>query len=152
MTAPALGAETTYWLPTVKREPTQTVVTYTVKVPDFFVPWILEKNERGGGDEVQKTAGGRAHTFVRQGFSWDDTGSSPARTGQIRIDNKKERHTSDAWKHEPRLSADAAFVRALAAASEPTTGAWRQADLLFLKWSSDGNPNVTLTEPVSALD
>ena len=93
-------AQTTYWIPAIKTNGKAKTLDYSVKVHDFFVPWVKQVNERGGGQEVSKTINGTKYTFVQQGFSWDNGkgGSNPTSTGQIRIDNKKIRYESDAWQ------------------------------------------------------
>ena len=148
---PATGP--TYWLPTVQRTPTVTNYTYNVRVPDYMVPWVLERTARGGGQTVAKTINGKPYTFVQQGFTWDTNGSSPARTGQIRIDNMSNRSSSNLWKDNSKLKDDRTVIAALDSAALPNPSTpWREVDLLVLRAEGSQPPNLKFSEAVPLVD
>ena len=142
----SLQAQTpTYWLATVERTATTATYTYNVKAPDYFVAWLLETTERGGGRTITKTINGETHTFVQQFFTWDTAGSSPARTGSIRLDNKNDRWTSDSWKDHQNLKNEQNLIQALdSTPPKLSSNAWREADLLALRWDGAGDPGLKL--------
>lgn len=150
--AGAALAQTTYWLPTVQNTPTETILTYDVMAPDYFVPWLLQTTPAGGGATETRAVDGRNHPFFKQFFSWDTGGSSPAKTGQIRLDNVAEpnRYRSSDWKHEPRLQQDAALIAALDSAVPPSQAeaVWKSVDLLALRSEGTQAPNLVLRVPV----
>ncbi|MCA9193901.1 MAG: hypothetical protein KDB03_19150 [Planctomycetales bacterium] len=152
---PAL-AETSYWLPHVKRSATEITYTYDVQVPEFFKAWLLEKTARGGGETISKNIHGQTYTFVQQFFSWDivEHGSSPSRTGQIRIDDQKVRGQSNKWVINGQLQAAADLIAALDSACVPVgtnlKSTWREVDLLALR-SETGTPGLTFSEPIPPL-
>ena len=147
------SAGPTYWLPTVQRTPTVTNYTYNVRVPDYMVPWVLQQTERGGGQTVAKTINGKPYTLVQQGFTWDTNGSSPARTGQIRIDDKRDRSRSNLWKSDPKLKDDRAIIGALDSAALPNPSSpWREVDLLVLRSDGVQSPNLRFSEAVPLVD
>jgi hypothetical protein len=147
------SAGPTYWLPTVQRTPTITNYTYNVRVPDYMVPWILQQTERGGGQTVAKPINGKSYTFVQQGLTWDTNGSSPARTGQIRIDNLRERGRSNLWKSDSKLKDDRAVIGALDSAALPNPSSpWREVDLLVLRSDGVQPPNLRFSEAVPLVD
>ncbi|MEZ5355058.1 MAG: hypothetical protein R2762_20675 [Bryobacteraceae bacterium] len=141
-----------YWLATVERTPTATTYTYNVKAPDFFVAWLLEANERGGGRPISKTVDGKKYTFVPQFFSWDTNGSAPVRTGQIRVDNSNNR-LNGAWKSDQKLKSDQTLIGVLDSAATPSSpgSPWRQADLLALRWEGTGAPGLKYSEKISEI-
>jgi hypothetical protein len=145
-----LQAQTpTYWLATVERTPTSATYTYDVKAPDYFVAWLLETSERGGGRTATKTINGKTYTFVQQFFSWDTKGSSPASNGQIRLDNKNDRWRSDAWRNHQNLKTDQNLIRALdSAPTQLSINAWREADLMALRWDGTGAPALKYSEKI----
>jgi hypothetical protein len=90
---------------------------------------------------------------VQQGFTWDTNGSSPERTGQIRIDDKRERWRSNLWKSDPQLKADRAVIGALNSAALPNPSSpWRKVDLLVLRSDGVQPPNLRFSEAVPLVD
>lgn len=140
----------TYWLPRVQYLPTETIYTYELKVPEYFKPWLLESTRNGGGQVVTKTINGQSYTFVQQFFSWDTDGSSPAKTGQIRIDDAAPRYQSNLWKDNAALKDDTAVIAGLDAFVLPRerNERWHSADVLALRTDSDQPPGLTFSEAV----
>ncbi|MDA3874673.1 MAG: AbfB domain-containing protein, partial [Kiritimatiellae bacterium] len=138
------SAETTYWVATTHKTPTEVTYTYDVKVPDYFTQWVTESTH-GGGIPVEKIIAGKTYTFVKQFFTWDTGGSSPARTGQIRIDHMPERRDG-AWQHKPELKDEKSLIRALDSAAPAQEGNWRSADVSVLRWEGSGAPGLTFSE------
>lgn len=123
-----------------------------MQAPGYFVPWLLQTTERGGGRPVTKTINGKAYTFIPQFFSWDTTGSRPAQKGQIRLDSKNNRELGD-WQINDRLKTDQALINVLDSAATPSglDSHWRYADLLALRWDGAGAPGLQYSEPVPEL-
>lgn len=135
-------AQKTYWIPTVKKEGNQRTLAYNVRVPDYFVPWLLHTSERGGGKESTKAIQGKTYTFVKQYFTWDNTpgGANPTATGQIRIDTKLDRDASDLWELSDQLKGDKEFIAAMEALASGDKQHWRRLDLVALVTSSRAVP------------
>ncbi|MEZ5402195.1 MAG: hypothetical protein R2729_21150 [Bryobacteraceae bacterium] len=152
LSAVSVNAQTTYWLATVERSPTATTYTYNVKAPDYFVAWLLQTTQRGGGRPISKTINGKAYTVVPQYFAWDTKGSAPARTGQIRLDNLNNRQNGE-WKISEKLKTDQELIRFLDSASVPTSldSPWRYLDVLALRWDGAGAPNLKYSEAIPEL-
>ena len=104
-------AVTSYWIAKVDSNGKLMSFDYSIKVPDYFVPWLLKKTDRGGGAEIVKEINGRNFTFVRQYFSYDVVNNP--RDGKIRIDNHLERWKSSDWQFDERMKTDTTFTARL---------------------------------------
>lgn len=130
-------AEESYWIPTLLPGGK---LRYDVRVPDFFVPILTTRTDRGGGRTVTKTIDGKQYTFIKQALAWDKSGSHPVGTQQILLLNEEPPAGED-WKHLQGFSDHRDFAASLQALGYGEEYSWLEF-LWVLKAPDESMPTV----------
>lgn len=127
-----------YWIPSVQRDGN---LIYNVQVPDSFVPLLLTRTSRGGGESQTRTINGRQYTFVRQALAW--TTGAPT-NGQILLLKEQGK---DEWQTLADLRSQTEFTTALEALGSGDE--WSHLEFLWALRTSDAtNPQLVVDPKV----
>ena len=146
----SLYGQTSIWLPKVDRTPTHITYTYNIQAPDYLAQWIQTLPQPG--NVVQKTINGKLFSFVERYLVWDNGGSSPSISGQIRLDAIPNNDPNGKWRSDEKLKVATDVIQALNSAASPSDGLWKSAHIFALKWEGGTPPQLTFTEEIPKLE
>ncbi len=145
-------ATESYWIARAVKQPGGLTrsIEFSVPVPSYVVPWLLKKDDFGGGAEVTRMIDAKNVSFLRQACSWDNGSvcpitkmflvNAPAKNGALRVGLQ--------WQFDDRLKTEADFISALDSLALPSSTSQRFVDLLVYKHTGSGKPSVKYSEEI----
>jgi len=141
------SAQTTYWLPTIKKTDRATTYTYDVKVPKYFGEWLRIKTQIGGGTVVTKTIDGQTRQFMKQTFTW----VKPLQKSGVNIETNAAELAfgGGQWKSNDDLKTQNGVIAALQSSVIDSDATYAKAEVLALIHQGETPPGLVFTENAS---